>query len=174
MEMTNTDDTVTESITVDAPRERAFYAFAQQMTSWWPREYTWSDRNFGHIVLEPEEGSRWYEVDRSGAEQPDWGRLIAWQPPERLVLSWMIGARRQPETDPSHASEVEIRFSDAGEGTRVEVEHRGFSRHGEAWEAYRQGMASGDGWPKILSAYSDYADQQREQFGIMQEQPRAG
>jgi uncharacterized protein YndB with AHSA1/START domain len=158
-------DSVNESVTVDASQERAFYAFAQQMTSWWPRQYTWSGSNLNHIVLEPQEGAHWYEVSESGEKQPDWGRLIAWTPPSRIVLSWMVGAKRLPETDASHASEVEVHFIPEGpERTQVKVEHRGFKNHGGAWESYRDGMASDDGWRKILTEYSHYVGHQEGMF----------
>jgi uncharacterized protein YndB with AHSA1/START domain len=174
METPATNDTVSASIQVDEPRERAFYAFSQQMTSWWPREYSWSGAGkFGHISLEPEEGADWYEVDAGGTRQADWGRLLAWEPPERIVLTWQIGARRQPETDPSHASEVEVRFLEVGGGTRVEVEHRGFARHGEAWEAYRRAMDGDEGWPKILGAFAEYFVLMSEQFGVSPSKERA-
>jgi uncharacterized protein YndB with AHSA1/START domain len=166
MEATNnTPDTINETITVNAPQEKAFYAFAQQMTSWWPREYTWSGLNLNHIVLEPEAGARWHEVSESGEEPPDWGRMIVWEPPSRLVLSWMVGPTRRPETDASHASEIEVRFTpQSKDRTRVDVEHRGFKSHGEAWQSYRDGMASADGWPKILEAFDTYIGHQEGLF----------
>lgn len=156
----NMGDSISHSVTVDIPQERAFYAFAQQQTSWWPREYTWSEE-LGHVVLEPEIGSRWYEVDKQGSEKPDWGRLLAWEPPGRLVLSWMIGARRQAEIDTGNASEIEVIFRENTPGkTTVTVNHRGFEHHGEGWQGYRDGMSSAEGWPKILQSYSDYVREQ--------------
>ncbi|MGE0686243.1 MAG: SRPBCC family protein [Dehalococcoidia bacterium] len=170
MESNNTNDSVSESISVGVPQEKAFYAFAQQMTSWWPRRYTWSGDNLNHIVLDPEQGAAWYEVSESGERQSEWGKLLTWEPPHRLVLSWMVGAKRVPETDPSHASEVEVTFTAEGEhSTRVEVNHRGFASHGEAWEAYRDGMQSPEGWQTILSAYADYLQQQERQYEDMEQ-----
>jgi uncharacterized protein YndB with AHSA1/START domain len=166
METNAMNDSISHSVVADAPQERAFYAFAQQMTSWWPRQYTWSGENFGHIVLDPELGSRWYEVDAAGAEQPTWGTLMAWEPPSRLALTWMIGAKREPETDPSHASQVEVTFMEETPGkTRVSVTHSGFKHHGEAWESYRDGMSGAEGWPRILESFAEYAGQQMK-YGV--------
>jgi uncharacterized protein YndB with AHSA1/START domain len=169
LETNQMNNSVSHSVVVDAPQERAFYAFAQQMTSWWPRQYTWSGEHLGHIVLEPEAGARWYEKGGNGEEHPDWGKLLVWEPGERLVLSWQIGTDRQPETDPSHASEVEVRFSENDGGTRVDLEHRGLSHHGDSWQSYRDGMAGPDGWSKILGSYAGYVGQQNKQYGAAEE-----
>ncbi len=170
MESSRMNDSVTESISVNAAQEKAFYAFTQQMTSWWPRHYTWSGAKLNHIALEPEQGAAWYEVSEAGERQADWGTVLKWEPPGRLVLSWMIGARRLPESDASHSSEVEVTFTPEGEHqTRVEVIHRGFVRHGEAWEAYRDGMQSPEGWQTILGAYAEYLHHQETQYEDIEE-----
>jgi uncharacterized protein YndB with AHSA1/START domain len=149
-----TDDAIRHAVTVSAAPGRAFAAFTERMAEWWPREYTWSEAALEHIAMEPREGGRWYERDTRGAEQV-WGYVLAWNPPRGLVLSWWISPTRQPEADPAHASEVEFRFSPEGDdATYVEMEHRGFARHGEDVAAeYRAGMHSPAGWPLILSRY---------------------
>jgi uncharacterized protein YndB with AHSA1/START domain len=175
MESNRTNDSVSASITVDVPQEKAFYAFAQQMTSWWPRQLTWSGGDLNHIVLDPEVGAAWYEVSEDGTRSADWGRLLSWEPPARLVLSWMVSSKRVPETDASHASEVEVIFTPEGDqSTRVDVNHRGFVHHGEAWEAYRDGMQSDEGWPAILAAYADYVGHQESQYEAVEEHRLAG
>jgi uncharacterized protein YndB with AHSA1/START domain len=175
MESNQMNDSIHESVSVGVPQEKAFYAFAQQMTSWWPKRYTWSGTELNHIVLEPEAGARWYEVSESGKEEPDWGRLLVWEPPSRIVLSWMISPDRSTETDPSHASEVEAKFSADGEAqTRVEVIHRGFRNHGEGWESYREGMAGDEGWPAILQAFGEYLEHQEAQYEDIDERRLAG
>jgi uncharacterized protein YndB with AHSA1/START domain len=164
------NDSVSESITVGVPQEKAFYAFAQQMTSWWPRRYTWSGSELNHIVLDPEVGARWYEVSESGKEEPDWGRLLAWEPPSRLALSWMINPKREPERDETHGSEVDVTFTPQGENsTRIDVEHRGFMNHGEGWQAYRDGMQSADGWKMILGDLALYLEHQEKQYDELDE-----
>lgn len=81
--------------------------------------------------------------------------MLAFEPPDRVVISWDITPQWQLETDPARASEVEIRFiSESPERTRVELEHRHLERHGAAWEAVRGGVASETGWPLYLQRFS--------------------
>ncbi len=150
-----TDDAIRHLVIVPAAVEEAFRVFTERMAEWWPREYTWSEAALEHIGMEPRAGGRWYERDARGAEQP-WGIVRAWNPPHGVVLSWQISPMRQPEEDPSHASEIEVRFRpDGDEATRVELEHRAFARHGEdVAAAYRAGMDSPAGWPTILARYA--------------------
>ena len=156
-------ESVRHSITVEAPQERAFYAFAQQMTSWWPRQYTQSESDFGHIVLEPEQGARWYEVNAKGVEQPDWGRLLVWDPPSRLVLSWVTSTPREANADPTEAGEIEVRFSEESPGqTRVDVGHRGIARYRNEDEP--EALPGDQGWYEILSSYSEYLYQQVRKY----------
>jgi uncharacterized protein YndB with AHSA1/START domain len=99
-------------------------------------------------VLEPRVGGAVYDrgVDGSVCR---WARVLAFQPPERLVISWDITPQWQLETDPSRASEVEFSFVAVDDSrTRVEVEHRHLDRHGEGWQEARAGLAGG--WPSFL------------------------
>lgn len=106
-------------------------------------------------VVEPREGGRWFERTTDGVET-DWGRVLAWDPPHRLVLTWQITHEGLPEPDSNKASEVEVRF--VGEGpatTRVELKHREFARHGDECGAiWRAGMDSTEGWTKFLDRYT--------------------
>jgi len=82
--------------------------------------------------------------------------VLAYEPPDRVVFSWDISPRWQPETDLDKTSEVEVRFiAESPERTRVELEHRNLDRHGEAWESLRDGVASPEGWPLYLQRYGD-------------------
>lgn len=148
-------DAIVHAVTVPASADDAFAAFTGRMAEWWPPEYTWSEAALAHIAMEPRAGGRWYERDTRGAEQA-WGTVRAWEPPRSVVLSWQISPARLPEPDPSRASEIEVRFTADGAGaTRVEVEHRGFARHGEeVADAYRAGMDSPQGWPAILARFA--------------------
>lgn len=147
-------DSIVHAVTVPASPDDAFAAFTGRMAEWWPPEYTWSGAALAHVGMEPRAGGRWYERDTRGAEQA-WGAVRAWEPPRRVVLSWQISPARQPEPDASRASEVEARFTPDGHGTRVEVEHRHFVRHGaDVADAYRAGMDSPQGWPAILSRFA--------------------
>ncbi len=85
-----------------------------------------------------------------------WARVLAYEPPHKVVISWDISPSWQIETDPEKASEVEVRFTaETGERTRVELEHRRLERHGEGWEAVRDGVHGDQGWPLYLHRYAD-------------------
>src|SRR4051794_6519920 len=142
---------VRRSIVVAAPIERAFHVFTAEYATWTPPEHHLiGDSPLADVVLEPREGGRWYEVVQDGREC-DWGRVLAWEPPHRVVLSWQITPQFTPEPDPERASEVEVRFvAEADDRTRVELEHRGFERHGEGFEQTRAAVDSEGGWTLLL------------------------
>ncbi|NBE82543.1 SRPBCC family protein [Micromonospora rubida] len=140
------------SLLVPASAERAFAVFTGGLTDWWVREYTWSGpAALAELGVEPRAGGMLYEIGPHGFRS-DWGRVLTWDPPRRLVFIWQIGPDRVPVPDPAQASEVEVLFLPEGpERTRVEVEHRHFDRHGEAAEGYRQALTAG--WHELLSRY---------------------
>ncbi len=147
-------DSIQYTLTVSLPRSDAFALFAQRLAEWWPREYTWSRSVLEYIGIEARPDGLCYERGPHGF-RCDWGRVLAWEPPGRLVFAWQIGPRREPEPDPARASTVELRFDAEGDGrTRVTLEHRDFDSHGEEAEAYRRALASEQGWPYILSRYA--------------------
>ena len=91
-----------------------------------------------------------------------WARVLAFEPPHRLLFSWDISPQWQLETDPEHTSEVEVRFTELGPSrTRVELEHRHLDRHGVGWEAGRDGVGSDGGWPLYLSRFAKVATESR-------------
>jgi uncharacterized protein YndB with AHSA1/START domain len=148
------DEPIRHATTVPGPPERAFVAFAEGFPRWWPREYTWSQESLDRIAIEPRVGGRCFERGPHGFEC-DWGRVLAWEPPHRLVFSWQIGPDRAPVPNPAKAGEVEVRFlAEGGSVTRVELEHRGLARHGEGAAAYREAMGSPQGWPLILDRFA--------------------
>jgi uncharacterized protein YndB with AHSA1/START domain len=120
---------------------------------WWPREYTWSQNVLHYIGIEPRLGGACFERGPHNFEC-DWGRVLVWEPPGRIVFSWQIAFDRTPEPNSEKASEVEVRFTEEALGTRVVLEHRAFSRHGEKAIAYRNGMDSPEGWPMMLERYA--------------------
>ncbi|EEP72732.1 hsp90-like protein [Micromonospora sp. ATCC 39149] len=140
------------SLLVPASAERAFAVFTGALTDWWVPEYTWSGpAALAELGVEPHAGGMLYEIGPHGF-RADWGRVLIWDPPRRLVFVWQIGPDRVPVPDPAQASEVEVLFLPEGpERTRVEVEHRHFDRHGEAAEGYRQALTAG--WYELLSRY---------------------
>jgi uncharacterized protein YndB with AHSA1/START domain len=148
-----TEDSIRQAVTVPVPVEQAFAAFTD-LARWWPQEYTWSADTLEAIGIEPREGRHCFERGPHGFTC-HWGRVLVWDPPGRLVLAWQIAPDRAPEPNPSKASEVEVRFHPTDpSGTRVEVEHRAFSRHGDGGQAYRQGLTSPAGWPLMLDRYA--------------------
>jgi uncharacterized protein YndB with AHSA1/START domain len=134
--------------------ERAFEAFTAELREWWPAEYTWSGASaLVTIGIEPGAGGLCHEIGPHGF-RCDWGRVLTWDPPRRLVFTWQIGPSREPVPDPARASEVEVRFRDG----RVELEHRSFGKHGPSGDDYLKGMESPEGWPFILGRYRSYLE----------------
>jgi uncharacterized protein YndB with AHSA1/START domain len=145
---------IKRTFAVPAPPERAFAVFTDGFASWYPAEYTWSAEALETIGIEPREGGMCFERGPHGF-RCDWGRVLAWEPPGRLVLAWHVGPRREPQPDPSHASEIEVRFeAEEPSATRVEFEHRDFARHGDGADEYRAAMDSEQGWDYILGRFS--------------------
>jgi uncharacterized protein YndB with AHSA1/START domain len=144
---------MTHEKTVAFPRERAFALFTRGMTDWWPPEYTWAQKTLVQIGIEPHEGGHCFELGPHGF-RCDWGRVVTCEPPARIAFTWQITAQRVPQPDPARASLVEVRFSPDGEGTRVVLAHRHFSRHGEGAEDYEAAMSSPQGWPYLLERFA--------------------
>jgi uncharacterized protein YndB with AHSA1/START domain len=142
---------------VDVSAARAFSLFTGELSEWWPAEYTWSGDVLEKLEIEPREGGRCVEWGPRGF-QCDWGRVVVCEPPDRLVLSWQISPRREPEPNPRKASEVEVRFVEGDGGTQVQLEHRGFDAHGEGSDEYRDAMGSEQGWPHILGRFAEAAE----------------
>jgi uncharacterized protein YndB with AHSA1/START domain len=148
-----TDTSMRTSIVVEAPLDRAFKVFVEDFDRIKPREHNMLGVDIAETVFEPREGGAIYDRGIDGSECR-WARVLAYEPPDRVVFSWDISPHWQIETDPEKTSEVEVRFiSETPERTRVELEHRNLDRHGEGWEGARAGVASGDGWPLYLQRF---------------------
>ena len=145
---------VTKSITVDAPIERAFAVFTAEMGGWWPPDHHIIDAPLAEMVFEPREGGRIYDRGTDGSEC-QWARVLAYEPPTRLVFSWDINLQWKIEADPERTSEIEIRFVPEDEHrTRVELEHRNLDRHGDGWERMRDAVSSPGGWGQGLECFA--------------------
>lgn len=156
----STTTTVRSSIVVDAPIERAFKAFTEDFDRVKPREHNMLAVEIAETVFEPYVGGRVFDRGVDGSEYR-WARVLAYEPPHKVVFSWDISPRWQLETDPDRASEVEVRFiSETPERTRVQLEHRYLDRHGEGWEALRDGVGGNDGWPLYLRRYGELFDRE--------------
>jgi len=138
---------------IPVTRDNAFRRFVDEIDTWWPAEYTWAGKALQELTMGAHVGGLCSEIGPHGF-RCDWGRVLAIHRPERIVLAWQIGPDRLPVPDPERASEVEVRFREAEDGTsRLELEHRSFSRHGEGAADYLAAMSADHGWPYILSRY---------------------
>ena len=105
-------------------------------------------------VFEPRVGGGIVDRATDGSECR-WARILAFDPPDRVVFSWDISPQWTIETDPAQASEVEVRFfAESPTRTRVELEHRHIDRHGPGWEAITDGVDGPEGWPLYLDRYA--------------------
>lgn len=157
MTVQETSTSVQESIVVDAPVERAFQVYTEEMGTWWPPDHHVLQAELAEMVLEPRVGGRVYDRGVDGSEC-QWSRVLAYEPPHRLVYSWDITLAWGIESDPAKASEVEVRFIPQGATrTRIELEHRNLERHGDGWENMRDAVGSPDGWRKGLVAFAERA-----------------
>ncbi|HEY1320009.1 MAG TPA: SRPBCC domain-containing protein, partial [Streptosporangiaceae bacterium] len=84
-------------------------------------------------------------------------RVLVWEPPQRLVVTWQTNGLYQYDPDPAHASEIEVRFTaDGPEQTVVELEHRHLDRLASG-DAIRGMIQSGGGWIAILELFAKAA-----------------
>lgn len=148
------EKTVQCSLSLPVTAPHAFRHFTEGMHVWWPAAYTWSQEVLKEIGIEPGVNGRCYERGPYNFSC-DWGRVLVWEPPYRLVFTWQISPQREPVPDPAQASEVEVRFVPQDpSNTQVQLEHRYFDRHGENGAAYQTMLASPEGWPYILDSYA--------------------
>lgn len=145
---------IKKTITVPVPIKQAFDIFTNKFSQWWPQDYTWSQAVLDTIGIEPRKGGRCFERGPDGFEC-QWGTVLEWQPPKKLIFLWQISPKSLPVPDPRKASEVEVQFiADSSKTTRIEFEHRNFEHHGEGENGYREEMDSPYGWTKILENYA--------------------
>ena len=145
---------VRKTIRVQAPAARAFEIFTAGMFRWWPATHSINPTKapIAEIVMEPRSGGRWYERGADGSEC-DWGRVLLWEPPLRVVLAWQIDAAWK--FDPALLTEVEIRFEAQGAGaTEVRLEHRKLEALGETAAGTRAIIDSASGWSGLLERYA--------------------
>ena len=149
------ETSVRTQITVDAPIERAFRVFTEDFGSFKPPEHNMLGAEIAETVFEPHEGGHLYDRGVDGSECR-WARVLAYEPPERVVISWDINPRWQIETDLEKTSEVEVHFvPETPDRTRVELEHRNLDRHGDGWEGVRDGVGGEGGWPLYLQRFAE-------------------
>jgi uncharacterized protein YndB with AHSA1/START domain len=145
---------VRRQVVVDAPMEQAFATFTERFGDFKPPEHNLLGSPIAETVFEPRVGGHIYDRGEDGTECR-WARVLAYDPPTRVVFSWDISPQWQVETEPENASEVEVRFvAETPQRTRVELEHRHLDRHGPGWQAVSDGVGGDAGWPLYLSRYA--------------------
>jgi uncharacterized protein YndB with AHSA1/START domain len=146
---------IRHEVLVEAPIGRAFSVFTDGFGRFKPREHNLLSADIAETIFEPRAGGHIYDRGVDGSECR-WARVLAYEPPDRVVFSWDISPRWQIETDIEKTSEVEVRFiAESAERTRVELEHRNLDRHGDGWEAVREGVDSDAGWPLYLRGFAE-------------------
>ena len=149
------DAVVRREIVVDASIGDAFTAFVDRFGDFKPPEHNLLGADITETRFEPKVGGHIYDRAADGTECR-WARVLAYEPPDRVVFSWDISPQWQLEANQGNTSEVEVRFvSESPERTRLELEHRHLERHGPGWESLRDGVDSEGGWPLYLGRYSD-------------------
>ncbi|HWE32118.1 MAG TPA: SRPBCC family protein [Solirubrobacteraceae bacterium] len=146
--------TVTRSIVVEVPLEVAFEVFTEQFDRIKPRAHNLLAAEIAETVFERHVGGYVYDRGVDGSECR-WARVLRYEPPERVVISWDISPRWQLEHDLERCSEVEVEFvADGKTRTRVRLEHRYLDRHGDGWHGLRDGIAGDQGWPLYLDRFA--------------------
>jgi uncharacterized protein YndB with AHSA1/START domain len=143
---------VSHTLTVRAPIERAFAVFTEGFGSWWPATHHLGEAELADAIIEPRAGGRWYERNADGSEC-DWGHVIAWEPPRRVLLAWQLDADWR--YDPELVTEVDVRFEAVGDDTQVTLEHRHLERMGGRADEVRRAIDSPEGWRGILAHYGE-------------------
>lgn len=149
-----TDSVVRKVIVVQASVERAFSVFTERFGDFKPREHNLLGAPIVETTFEPRVGGHIVDRAEDGSECR-WARILAYEPPTRVVFSWDIGPTWQIEPNTENTSEVEVRFAaDGPDRTKVDIEHRHIDRHGPGWESVRNGVDADDGWPLYLDRYA--------------------
>jgi uncharacterized protein YndB with AHSA1/START domain len=145
---------VRTQIVVQVPIDRAFSVFTDDFGSFKPPEHNLLGVELAETVFEPHVGGHLYDRGVDGTECR-WARVLVYEPPNRVVISWDISPSWQIEMDPARTSEVDVRFiAETPERTRVELEHRNLDRHGDGWEQARDAIDSEGGWPLYLQRFA--------------------
>ncbi len=147
---------VRHQVRVAASPERAFTVFTDGFGSWWPKSHTIADAPVELAVIEPRVGGRCYDRCTDGSEC-DWGSVLTWEPPTRLVIAWQIDSAWTYEPDLEHSSRVTVTFAPDGDGTRVVLVHDEFERLRDGGEGMRAGVESG--WGTSLGIFAAYVSE---------------
>jgi uncharacterized protein YndB with AHSA1/START domain len=153
---------IRKTLRVRAPIERAFRLFTEGMGGWWMKGHSLLASPQADVRIEPRTGGRWYEVGEDGSEQ-DWGRVLAWEGPHRIVLAWQLDA--DWAYDPDFETTVEVTFAADGDATVVVFEHRDLERYGERAAEVRGDYETGmdGGWAALLARFVEATEGDRSE-----------
>ncbi|WP_438816453.1 SRPBCC family protein [Taklimakanibacter lacteus] len=141
-----------KTVEVKATPERAFDVFTAGMGRWWAKSHSIGSSPQQDVIIEPRVGGRWFERGTDGTEC-QWGHVIHWEPPHRIVLAWQLNAEWR--FDANLVTELDIRFIEIGHGMiRIELEHRNLERFGDKAAEVRSALDSEGGWQGLLAAYT--------------------
>jgi uncharacterized protein YndB with AHSA1/START domain len=139
-------------LTVPISAEQAFTLFTEGFNSWWIGHHI-GKADLAEAVIEPRVDGRWYERGVDGTEC-DWGKVLEFEPPGRIVLTWQLNAEFEYDPDLDHASEIEVLFTEENGQTKVDFQHRHIERLGAGAEDLAKSVGAEDGWPKILELFA--------------------
>ena len=143
--------TIKKQLTVNASIDKAFRVFTANMTTWWPKMHHIGKSPLKECVVEPRVEGRWFEICEDGS-QCNWGKVLAWDPPNLLVLAWQLNGNF--EYDAALVTEVVVKFTAlSATQTRVDFEHRDVDKIGAAGTS---GMMD-QGWGQILDSFAGVA-----------------
>jgi uncharacterized protein YndB with AHSA1/START domain len=146
---------VRRSVHVKASPEHAFEVFTAGFDRWWPRSHSVGDSPLKEARLEPGVGGRWFSILEDGTTA-QWGEVLVWEPPTRLILAWRITADWR--CDPDFLTEVEICFTPEAGGVRVDLEHRKLEAYGDKAQQVVDAIGSEGGWGGLLKAFATEAE----------------
>jgi uncharacterized protein YndB with AHSA1/START domain len=146
---------VRHSVTVPISAQRAFTLFTEGFNTWWIGHHI-GEAELAEAVIDPRVDGRWYERGVDGTEC-EWGKVLVYEPPSRLVMTWQLNSDFKYDPDLSHASEVEVRFTESDGQTTVDFEHRYIERLGAGADELAKSVSSDGGWPAILDLYAKAA-----------------
>lgn len=155
------DTTIFSEIITTAAIEDSFSAFVDQLSDWWPQEYTWSQQSLKKMTIAPYVNGHCFETGPHDF-RCDWGRVLEFERPFLISFTWQISASRVPVPDPEKASKVSVTFKTLEDKTvRVRLIHSNFDKHGAGWEDYAMAMISEKGWSYILEKYRVFLESSR-------------